>query len=213
VNMVLLNNLVALVTRKQIFRGAMLLACIVLCLTHLCSAQDSNPSETNTDTIIRLSSAELRCGIDAQEPEQRAFADQAGKNHWRQYRSAKYSPSIQASGQLAQLWTGRDGKVLIRLLGPAEDWMTCTQYCFNKAGRLIAVRFQVRTAWGWGYREDGPVTRGAFAPQTSEFFSTSDESPITRPEMAGDIPDALKPHLYLRISRLPFAKFLRSWPH
>lgn len=63
VNMVLLNNLVALVTRKQIFRGAMLLACIVLCLTHLCSAQDSNPSETNTDTIIRLSSAELRCGI------------------------------------------------------------------------------------------------------------------------------------------------------
>jgi Domain of unknown function (DUF3854) len=44
--------------------------------------------------------------------------------------------------------------------------------------------------------------------QMSEFFDTTNEAPVKRPEQADDIPDALKPHLYARKSRLPFAKLL-----
>ena len=97
---------------------------------------------------------------------------------------------------------------LIRLEEPGEDFAAYTDYCFDKAGQLVAVRFELRTAWGWGYREEGPVVNGKLTRQTSEFFSTKTEAPITRPEQAADIADALRPHLYARKSRLPFATLL-----
>ena len=98
--------------------------------------------------------------------------------------------------------------VLIRMEEPGEDFAAYTDYCFDKDGQLVALKFVLRTAWGWGFREEGPVMKGQLITQTSEFFDTSSEAPVKRPEQADDIPDALKPSLYVRKSRLPFAKLL-----
>jgi len=111
-------------------------------------------------------------------------------------------------GKFALVWAGLDGKALIFLEEPNEDFTAYTDYCFDKAGQLVALRFELRTAWGWGYREEGTFVRGKLTPQTSGFFSTTNEAPITRPEQAADVADALKPHLYVRKSQLPFVKLL-----
>lgn len=103
---------------------------------------------------------------------------------------------------------GPDGKALVRLEEPGEDFNAYTDYCFEKTGQLVQLRFELRTAWGWGYREEGPVVNRALAHQMSEFFGTKDEVAVTRPEQADDIADALRPHLYARKSRLPFARLL-----
>jgi hypothetical protein len=97
---------------------------------------------------------------------------------------------------------------LIRLEEPGEDFHAYTDYCFVKTGHLLSLRFELRTAWGWGFREEGPIVNGTLKPRTSEFFNTKDELPVTRPEQANDVPDALRLHLYARKSRLPFAQLL-----
>jgi hypothetical protein len=61
---------------------------------------------------------------------------------------------------------------------------------------------------GWGYRQEGPILNGTLANQTGEFFSTKTEQSIPKPDDWDAIPDALKPHLYLRESKLPFSKLL-----
>jgi len=64
------------------------------------------------------------------------------------------------------------------------------------------------TAWGWGYREEGPFAAMKLKPNTSEFFSTKTEQPVSKPEEADDIPEALKPSVYPKKSLLPFFKLL-----
>jgi hypothetical protein len=164
---------------------------------------------THTSARVVKSSTALRCGVDPEQLATRAFANSDGKHGWREYRSVKDVPELQLGfGQLARLWEGQDGKVLIRLEEPGEDFAAYTDYCFDKDGQLVALKFTLRTAWGWGFREEGAVTSGELTLQMSEFFDTKNESPVKRPEQADDIPDALKPHLYAQKSRLPFAKLL-----
>jgi len=155
------------------------------------------------------SSTAQRCGVDQDRPAQRIFADPDGKLGWHEYRSVKDVPELELGfSQFVRFWAGPDGKALIRLEEPGEDFSAYTDYCFEKTGQLVQLRFELRTAWGWGYREEGPVVNGVLAPQTSEFFSTENEVPVTRPEQADDIADALRPHLYVRKSQLPFARLL-----
>jgi len=111
-------------------------------------------------------------------------------------------------GTLAILWGGRNGDVLIRTEEPGEDFVIYTDYCFDSNERLIQLRFELRTAWGWGYRKEGPVLHRTLTPKISEFFDTVTEMRIAKPEQAADIPQALKPKLYLRKSQLPFSKLL-----
>jgi hypothetical protein len=166
-------------------------------------------TQANTSARVAKSSTALRCGVDPEQPASRIFADPDGKHGWREYRNVKDVPELELGmGQFARLWTETHGMALVRLEEPGDDFGVYTDYCFDKDGQLVALKFSLRTAWGWGYREEGPVTNGELTPQMSEFFDTSSEAPIKRPEQADDIPDALKPSLYVRKSRLPFAKLL-----
>jgi hypothetical protein len=176
-----------------------------LCVLVLCLSVQA----TNASAQVVKSSTALRCGIDPEKSAARIFANPDGTHGWREYRNVKDVPELALGmGQFARLWTESHGMVLIRLEEPGEDFAAYTDYCFDKDGQLIALKFTLRTAWGWGYQEEGPVTSGEFTPQTSEFFDTTNEAPVKRPEQADDIPDALKPHIYTRKSRLPFAKLL-----
>jgi hypothetical protein len=111
-------------------------------------------------------------------------------------------------GESASLWAGQDGHLLIRTEEPGEDFAAYTDYCFNNAGDLVQLRFELRTAWGWGYRQEGSVERNAIAGRASEFFSTVTGDRIPKPQQADDIADALKPHLYLLKTQLPFSRLL-----
>ena len=150
-----------------------------------------------------------RCNIDQSQPAQRIFANPDGKQGWREYASAKDVPELQlGSGQFARLWSSRDGNFLVSTQEPGEDFASYTDYCFDSTGQLIGLKFQLRTAWGWGYREEGAIRKGTLAAEISEFFDTKTELRIARPEQSADIPDVLKPTLYLQKSRLPFFKLL-----
>ena len=175
-----------------------------LCVLLLCLSTQA----TNTNARVVESSTALRCGVDPGQSPARIFANPDGKHGWREYRNVKDVPELDGIGQFARLWTETHGMALIRLEEPGEDFAAYTDYCFDKDGKLVALKFALRTAWGWGYREEGPVTNGELTPQMSEFFDTGNEAPIKRPEQADDIPDALRAHLYVRKSRLPFAKLL-----
>jgi hypothetical protein len=154
-------------------------------------------------------SAALRCGVDAGKAAQRFFADPNGQNAWREYRSLKDVPDTKPGfGRIARLWAGSRNGVLIRLEEANDDFGSSTDYCFDRTGRLVTLRFELRTAWGWGFREEGPVVNGAVAPRVSQFFSTNNEAPIARPEQADDVAEALRPDVYVRESRLPFARLL-----
>jgi hypothetical protein len=177
-----------------------------LCLLVLCLSVHG----ANASTIAAKSSAGLRCGIDPEKSSPRIFANSDRKQGWHEYQNVTDVPALELGmGQFARLWAGTQGMALVRLEEPGDDFTAYTDYCFEQDGQLIALEFTLRTAWGWGYREEGPVTRGELAPQLSEFFDTTDEAPIKRPEQADNIPDALKPHMYTRKSRLPFANL---WP-
>jgi hypothetical protein len=164
---------------------------------------------TNTSARVVRSSTAQRCGVDSEQSATRIFANSDGKHGWHEYRNVKEVPELVLGfGQFAKFWTGTHGMVLIRLEEPGEDFAAYSDYCFDKDGHLVALKFELRTAWGWGYREEGAVTNDELTPQISEFFDTKNGAPVKRPEQADDIPDALKPRLYVHKSRLPFAKFL-----
>jgi hypothetical protein len=149
------------------------------------------------------------CGADQSQPAGRIFAEPDRKHNWREYRGVKEIPELENDfGEFAQLWTSRDGNVLISVQAPGEDFASYMDYCFDSRGQLIELRFQLRTAWGWGYRVEGSILNGKLAPKKSEFFNTKTEMPITKPEQADDIPDALKPIVYLREAQLPFFRLL-----
>jgi hypothetical protein len=157
---------------------------------------------TIKDSIAR------ECGVDENQPAQRIVADPEGKNVWRRYKKPEDVPTLESSGHFAQIWVTFNGNVFIRMEEPSEDWVTYTDYCFNKIGRLIVLGFEVRTYWGYGFRKSGPIVKGIFRPRTSDYFDTENEAAITRPEQAEDFVEALKPYIFNRKSQLPFAKLI-----
>ena len=162
-----------------------------------------------TVTRAAQSSTARRCGVDQHQPAQRIFANPDGKHGWREYPSVEEVPELENdAGESAFLWTSHNGSILVSTQEPGEDFAAYTDYCFDSTGQLVQLRFQLRTAWGWGYREEGAIRKGLLVPETSEFFDTKADLHIAKPEQAADITDALKPRLYLRESQLPFHRLL-----
>lgn len=160
-------------------------------------------------TIAGQTATSKQCSVDQSQQAQHFFEDHEGKNEWREFESVGATPEASNDGgTYARLWGGNKGNVLVRTEEPGEDFWIFTDYCFNSKGQLIQLRFELRTAWGWGYRKEGPILRGVLIPRISEFFGTNTETRINRPQQAGDIPEALQPKLYLRKSDLPFFKLL-----
>jgi hypothetical protein len=149
-----------------------------------------------------------RCGADQQKSPSRLFADSAGKG-WKEYENIKKVPELQLNrGAAAMLWPGAGGNTLVALEEPGEDFTAYTDYCFDKFGHLIQLRYELRTAWGWGYREEGAFTNRKLKLEISQFFSTVTELPIDKPEQAEEVPEALKPHIYTKEAHLAFFKLL-----
>jgi hypothetical protein len=149
-----------------------------------------------------------RCGVDQDQAPMGVYADFDGKG-WRQYQNAKSIPELELNvGAAAFLWSGSNGNQLVSLQEPGEDFAAYSDYCFDKSGKIIQLRYELRTAWGWGFRQEGAFTKNSFRPETGEFFDTVTGQRIERPDQANDIQDALKPRVYRTTSQLPFSKLL-----
>jgi hypothetical protein len=162
----------------------------------------------STGAQAKLTRTAERCGANQDEPPARVFADSSGKG-WREYKSAKAVPELELNvGSAAQVWPGTNGSLLVHVQEPGEDFAAYTDYCFDQAGKLTQLRYELRTAWGWGYRQEGPAAGKNLKPETSEFFDTKTGQHIERPEQASDVADALEPRIYRQKSELPFFKLL-----
>lgn len=148
------------------------------------------------------------CGVDQTADAQFYFADSTGKNEWRKYLGGSAPELSNNGGKLARVWLGPGGRTLVRIEEPGEDFNIYSAYCFELTGQLTELSLEVRTAWGWGYREWSIATAGISVRVSSEFFSTKTNKRVTKPAGANDIPEALKPRVYLQKSQLPFYMLL-----
>ena len=149
-----------------------------------------------------------RCGVKQDEAAIRIFADSDGHG-WHEYQDIKSVPELQLNGGTsAQLWVGNRGRSLVSIQEPEEDFTAYSDYCFDKSGHLVQLRYELRTAWGWGYRVEGSFADRKLNSEISQFFNTKTDQPINKPDDADNIPEALKPHIYPRKSGLPFFKLL-----
>jgi hypothetical protein len=164
-------------------------------------------SATKADTT----DAATLCGVDQSKDAYRIFADPDGKN-WKEYSNVNVLPELtpDVGASAVQMWVAKDGNTLFSTQDPEQDFSIYTDYCFNPTSELIQVRYQLRTAWGWGYRSEGPVVKRVFKPKTSEFFAMSTGVQTDKPDGADDLPWATKPKLYLQKSQLPFFKLLHN---
>ena len=152
---------------------------------------------------------EQRCGIMSKEPAQMVFAKVDDQQPWKKYKRVEDIAELSLGfGISAEAWTGRNHALLIRTVEPGEDFTAYTEYCFDPGGHLVHLAYELRTAWGWGFRTGCPVMGGSIHTDSKEFFSTENEKPTPKPEAANDVRDALKPSMYLTLDRLPFSKLL-----
>jgi hypothetical protein len=151
-----------------------------------------------------------RCGVEQNQMPQRVFADPQGKGNWKEYRTLKEVPELtNDAGAYAGFLSGSDGNSLIITQEPGEDFTAYTDYCFEKNGRLLQLRFELRTAWGWEFREEGSIVNGHFSSRSVEFFDTKTEKMVPKPgDDANEVLANVKPNLYSQKSRLPFFKLL-----
>jgi hypothetical protein len=159
-----------------------------------------------------VNSAASACGVEDARPPQQVFADPDSKQRWSEYPGVMDVPDLpnDSEANYAASWTGSEGKVLIMMQGDGEDFGSYTHYCFGKTGELLSLKFELRTAWGWGFREEGPVHNGVLKANVAEFFETTNEKRIRRPRDASAIPEALKPTIYKQLRRLPFANLIQK---
>ena len=129
-----------------------------------------------------VSVAALACGVDDTRQPQRTFADPDGKLDWKEYLSVERVPTLtnDTGARYAVYWTASDGKVLVMLEESGQDFEYYTHYCFGKTGELLSLRFELRTAWGWGFRREGPMVNGIWKPTNSGYIDTDGDKPIPR---------------------------------
>ncbi len=150
------------------------------------------------------------CGANEAVPAQRVFAQIHGTAPWREYKSITAVPELELDdGTTAQVWAGTEHTQVVRLVEPGQDFWTYTEYCFDSEGTITRIRFEVRTAWGWGYRTELPVVNRVPAKSKQTFFDTKTGQPISRPNDADNIRDTLRPTIVQTTKDLPFASLLR----
>jgi hypothetical protein len=152
------------------------------------------------------------CSLNVKAPTNaRAFAKTNNQSDWKEYQSLDAIPELSlASGMSAQIWQHKHGTPSVTIVEPGQDFQIATRYCFDEGGQLESVSFEIRTALGWGHREEGTVMGGVFNESSSEFFRLKDGKATPQPDFVGGVPRSLQPKLYLRVSELPFAGLLET---
>jgi len=160
----------------------------------------------------RAAIAAPSCSVKDKVPSNaRVFAKANGEAAWSEYRSLAEVPQVALdSGVTAQFVQHKKSSPSVTMVAPGEEFWLYTRYCYDEAGQLAGLSFELRTSLGWGYRTDGEVAGGTFAANSQEFFRTKDGKPIEKPVGVSNAPTGLKPAVYLKVSELPFAPLLKT---
>jgi hypothetical protein len=153
------------------------------------------------------------CNMNPTYPAPAVYAQVNPDQSWAQYPAIEKVPELDLDGGIsAEMWVAADGSVLVRTVETGEDFWIYSEYCFATRNRLAYLRLETRTAWGWGYRTEGPVLDRRLHKSSETFFSTSSSHTISRPRQAGEISGALQPKFYWALTDLPFYQLLAKHP-
>jgi len=154
------------------------------------------------------------CEMDPGAPAQRVFAKVDARHSWTEYKTIEAVPSLSlGEGVSAELWEPRKGELLIRTVTPSQNFRAYTKSCYTGLGYLVYASYELRTAWGWYYRAEGPIVMERFHRSTAQYFdSTTNQPLVVRPQQADDNPGMLDPKLQMNTRLLPFANLLARRP-
>ena len=150
------------------------------------------------------------CSVREKAPKTtRNFAKTGDQDTWREYKSVGEVPDLNLdSGMSAQFWRDGNKGESAYTVQPGQDFTILTRYCFDRAGVLQDVDFEVETPLGWGHRVEGSISGNDFNARTAEFFNLKNGRAMPQPSGVGEAPADLKPAIYLKMTDLPFAMLL-----
>jgi len=132
--------------------------------------------------------------------------DEVTKHPWHQYPSLGEVPRGQ--GDDTAITEAHNGKLLVTITEPTQDFVEYSTYCFGSHGDLLDLRFEVRTEWGWGQVREGVVKAGRLHFSSSHFFDAETDAPISKPQDADT--SYMKPRIYMKSTSLPFYSLLKK---
>ena len=151
-----------------------------------------------------------QCGIDLDAAKLHIFINSS--KGWKEYQDLKNLPEL-SSGTDSEVIVRSDsaGKHYVRTFIPGDDFDRYQDDCFGETGKLQSFRYEMRTAWGWGYEENRRFApSGKMVDKSSRFFDTRNEKTIQPPERAKEVQDALKPEVHTEFLGMPFIPFLNE---
>jgi len=154
------------------------------------------------------------CEMDPGAPAQRVFAKVDARHTWTEYKTIETVPSLSpGEGVSAEIWNERNGALLLRTVTPGDGFWAYTKSCYTRPGYLVYASYEVRTAWGWYYRAEGPIVMERFHRSTAQYFdSTTNQPVVVRPQQPDDNPSMMDPELPMNTRFLPFANLLAKRP-
>lgn len=154
------------------------------------------------------------CEMNPNGSAQLVFALVDAHQAWTEFKSIESVPKLApGEGVSAEVWRAPNGTLLVKTSAPAKNIEVYTEYCYSRAGYLDYVTYELRTAWGWYYKAEGPLVMSRFRRSTEQYFDSKSNQPlVVRPEQPDDFPQMLIPVLYKRAKLLPFADLLEKRP-
>jgi hypothetical protein len=151
-----------------------------------------------------------QCGIDFDGAVVHIFVNSS--KGWKEYRDLKNLPELSSGGDSEfVVRSDPSGKHYVRTFIPGDDFDRYQDDCFGETGKLQSFRYELRTAWGWGYEESRTfAASGKMIDKSSRFFDTRNEKTIQPPERAKEVPDAIKPEVHTEFLDMPFIPFLNE---
>jgi len=141
----------------------------------------------------------------------RIFANVDARDAWREFLAMPQLSTLSIhGGMLAEYWQESKKGITAFTIERGQNFWISTRYCFDDAGNLEGVGFQIDTALGWGHRIEGSFSGAGFKEISSEFFDLNNGKVVPKPGGVADVPRALKPILYLNQGELPFASLIMT---
>jgi hypothetical protein len=187
------------IAKVRTARTLVMLFCVTCAVT---SAFSQQQAKATSQVLVLMA----HCSSDLNQSSERIFANPDLKG-WKEYSSTKEVPPLDLENgeQAFTVTLSSSGRKYVRSVEYGPDSATYQSYCYDQAGKLRSLRYEMRTAWGWGY-EDNRVfgDSGRTIQHTRRFFDTDSNRNIPRPSQADDVPDFLKPTIYPSFNLLPF---------
>jgi hypothetical protein len=188
--------------RRNDIAKALMVSAIALAISFVSSTKALSQSSKP----LRRIAVVVQCDSAHDHTPPRIFAN-SGLKSWQEYATVEAVPPLSRDDHEQMFVVSLNSSDLkhVYLVEYNEDASISHNYCYDKAGTLRTLNYEIRTDWGWGYSEErvlGPT--GGILRRSKRFFDTESNETIPRPRQADDVPDFLKATIYSSFNSLPF---------